>query len=83
MFNLGYTSHNYHASESCKQTFLTNILTFSANILKSQINFFSYNSTFFCLKNHDLKKLNINYKLIWYCNLCSLQLQNNCNVTFG
>ena len=45
VFNLGYTSYNYHASESCRQTFLTkfNFL----RILKSQINFFSYNSTFF------------------------------------
>ena len=59
-FNLGYTSYNYHATESCRQTFLTkfNFL----RILKSQINFFSYNSTFFCLKSHDSKKSNIIYK---------------------
>ena len=60
VFNLGYTSYNYHASESCRQTFLTNFNFL--RILKSQINFFSYNSTFFCLKSHDSKKSSIIYK---------------------
>ena len=47
VFNLGYTSKNLLASESCEQTFSRNILTFPANIMKPQINFFSCNSTFF------------------------------------
>lgn len=44
-------------SESCTLIFLEDMLTIAVNILKPQINFFSHNSTSFCLKRYDLKIL--------------------------